>query len=82
MTKMMATVRGGAAISIRSVTGIPIKFIGTGEKMDAIEAFQPTVGFPDPGDGRRDRLNRKAEAALMKKQAKSRPERLRKVNSL
>ncbi len=33
--------RGGAALSIRAVTGVPIKFIGTGEKMDAIEPFYP-----------------------------------------
>jgi signal recognition particle subunit SRP54 len=33
--------RGGAALSIRSVTGIPIKFIGTGERMDALEPFYP-----------------------------------------
>jgi len=41
MAKMDGDARGGAAISIRSVTGIPIKFIGTGEKTDALEAFQP-----------------------------------------
>jgi signal recognition particle subunit SRP54 len=41
LTKMDGDSRGGAAISIRSVTGIPIKFIGTGEKMDALEAFDP-----------------------------------------
>jgi signal recognition particle subunit SRP54 len=33
--------RGGAAISIRSVTGVPIKFIGTGEKLDALETYDP-----------------------------------------
>ena len=33
--------RGGAALSIRSVTGVPIKFIGTGEKVDALEPFYP-----------------------------------------
>ncbi len=41
LTKMDGDARGGAALSIRAVTGIPIKFIGTGEKMDAIEAFYP-----------------------------------------
>jgi signal recognition particle subunit SRP54 len=41
LTKMDGDARGGAALSIRSVTGIPIKFIGTGEKMDALEAFHP-----------------------------------------
>jgi signal recognition particle subunit SRP54 len=33
--------RGGAAISVRSVTGVPIKFIGTGEGLEAIESFDP-----------------------------------------
>ena len=33
--------RGGAALSIRAVTGLPIKFIGTGEKTDALEPFHP-----------------------------------------
>ncbi len=41
MTKMDGDSRGGAAISIRSVTGVPIKFIGTGEKLDALEAYDP-----------------------------------------
>ncbi len=40
-TKMDGDARGGAAISIRSVTGVPIKFIGTGEGMDALESFDP-----------------------------------------
>ncbi len=41
LTKMDGDTRGGAALSIRHVTGKPIKFIGTGEKLDAIEAFYP-----------------------------------------
>ena len=41
LTKMDGDARGGAALSIRSVTGIPIKFIGTGEKLDALEPFYP-----------------------------------------
>ncbi|MBX3069891.1 MAG: signal recognition particle protein [Thermomicrobiales bacterium] len=41
MTKMDGDARGGAALSIRAVTGVPIKFIGTGEKMDALEPFYP-----------------------------------------
>jgi signal recognition particle subunit SRP54 len=39
MTKMDGDSRGGAAISIRSVTGVPIKYLGTGEKLDALEVF-------------------------------------------
>ncbi len=42
LTKMDGDSRGGAAISIRSVTGVPIKYLGTGENLDAIEAYDPT----------------------------------------
>ena len=41
LTKMDGDARGGAALSIRSVTGLPVKFVGAGEKVDALEAFHP-----------------------------------------
>jgi signal recognition particle subunit SRP54 len=41
ITKMDGDARGGAALSIRAVTGLPVKFIGTGEKVDALEPFHP-----------------------------------------
>jgi signal recognition particle subunit SRP54 len=41
LTKVDSDARGGAALSIRAVTGVPIKFVGTGEKTDALEAFYP-----------------------------------------
>jgi signal recognition particle subunit SRP54 len=41
LTKMDSDARGGAALSIRAVTGIPIKFMGVGEKTDALEPFYP-----------------------------------------
>src|SRR6202522_1556392 len=41
LTKMDGDARGGAALSIRSVTGQPLKFVGVGEKPDALEAFHP-----------------------------------------
>ncbi|MBO9360574.1 MAG: signal recognition particle protein [Thermoflexus sp.] len=41
LTKLDGDARGGAAISIRAVTGVPIKFIGVGEKPDQLEPFQP-----------------------------------------
>jgi signal recognition particle subunit SRP54 len=41
LTKMDGDARGGAALSIRFVTGVPIKYLGTGEKMDALEIFYP-----------------------------------------
>lgn len=40
-TKVDGDARGGAALSIREVTGVPIKFLGVGEKLDAIELFHP-----------------------------------------
>jgi signal recognition particle subunit SRP54 len=42
MSKMDGDARGGAAISIRSVTGVPIKFLGTGESLKALESFDPS----------------------------------------
>ncbi|NNF51874.1 MAG: signal recognition particle protein [Gammaproteobacteria bacterium] len=41
LTKADGDARGGAALSVRQITGAPIKFIGTGEKIDALEAFHP-----------------------------------------
>lgn len=41
LTKVDGDARGGAAISMRSVTGVPIKFLGTGERTDALEVFHP-----------------------------------------
>ncbi len=41
LTRMDGDARGGAALSMRAVTGKPIKFVGTGEKLDAIERFHP-----------------------------------------
>ncbi len=41
MTKLDGDARGGAALSVKHVTGVPIKFMGTGEKLEALEAFHP-----------------------------------------
>jgi signal recognition particle subunit SRP54 len=41
LTKVDGDARGGAAISVRSVTGVPIKYLGVGEKTDALEVFHP-----------------------------------------
>jgi signal recognition particle subunit SRP54 len=79
MTKMDGDSRGGAAISIRSVTGVPIKFIGTGEKLDALEAFQPErLASRILGMGDVIGLIEKAEAAFDEKQAQKQAERLSK----
>ena len=59
LTRMDGDARGGAALSMRAVTGKPIKFAGTGEKLDALEAFDPEAGRrPHPGHGRRRRAGR------------------------
>jgi len=77
MTKMDGDSRGGAAISIRSVTGVPIKFIGTGEKLDALEAFQPDrLASRILGMGDMLGLIEKTEAAFDEKQAQKQAERL------
>ena len=41
LTKMDGDARGGAALSIRTVTDQPLKFVGVGEKFDALEPFHP-----------------------------------------
>ena len=41
MTKLDGDARGGAALSVKAVTGVPIKFVGVGEKLDALEEFHP-----------------------------------------
>ena len=41
LTKMDGDARGGAALSIRGVTGVPVKFVGTGERVDGLEVFDP-----------------------------------------
>ncbi len=41
LTKLDGDARGGAALSVRKVTGVPIKFVGKGEKLDKLEAFDP-----------------------------------------
>lgn len=41
MTKLDGDARGGAALSVKAVTGVPIKFIGTGEQLEALEEFHP-----------------------------------------
>lgn len=41
LTKLDGDARGGAALSVKAVTGCPVKFVGTGEKLDALETFHP-----------------------------------------
>ena len=77
LTKMDGDARGGAAISIRSVTGVPIKFLGTGEALDAIEVYDPDrLASRILGMGDMLGLIEKAEAAFDQQQAQIDAERL------
>lgn len=77
LTKMDGDARGGAAISIRSVTGVPIKYIGTGEAMDAIEVYDPgRLASRILGMGDVLGLIEKAEAAFDEQQSQADAERL------
>jgi signal recognition particle subunit SRP54 len=77
MTKMDGDSRGGAAISIRSVTGVPIKFIGTGEKLDALETYDPArLSSRILGMGDMIGLIEKAEAAFDQQTAQKTADRM------
>lgn len=79
LTKLDGDARGGAALSIRSVTGKPIKFAGTGEKLDNIEVFHPDrMASRILGMGDVLSLIEKAEQNLDAKKAAEQMERLRK----
>ncbi len=78
LTKMDGDTRGGAALSVKYITGKPIKFIGTGEKLDAIELFHPDrVASRILGMGDILSLIEKAEAAYDEKQAKELERKMR-----
>jgi len=77
LTKMDGDARGGAAISIRSVTGVPIKFLGTGEALDALEVYDPgRLASRILGMGDVLGLIEKAEAAFDQEQAQKDAQRL------
>ncbi len=77
LTKMDGDARGGAAISIRSVTGVPIKFLGTGESLDAIETYDPDrLSSRILGMGDILGLIEKAEAAFDEKTAREQAEKM------
>ncbi|TRD12416.1 signal recognition particle protein [Erythrobacter insulae] len=70
LTRMDGDARGGAALSMRAVTGKPIKFAGTGEKLDAIEAFRPgSVADRILGMGDVISLVEKAAASIKEEEA-------------
>ena len=77
LTKLDGDARGGAALSIRQATGKPIKFIGTGEKLDMIEAFHPDrMASRILGMGDVLTLIEKAEQSFDEKKARETAEKL------
>ena len=78
LTKLDGDARGGAALSVRAVTGKPIKFIGTGEKLDMIEPFHPDrMASRILGMGDVLTLIEKAEQSFDEKKALEMTERLK-----
>ena len=79
LTKLDGDTRGGAALSIRTVVSKPIKFIGTGEKMEAIDAFHPSrMADRILGMGDVVSLVERAQALYDEDEAKKMMEKLRK----
>jgi len=78
LTKVDGDARGGAAISLRKVTGVPIKFLGVGEKADALEPFYPDrLASRILGMGDILTLIEKAESAFDQEQARKMEQKLR-----
>lgn len=79
LTKLDGDARGGAALSIRAVTGRPIKFAGMGEKLDALEPFHPDrMASRILGMGDMLSLIEKAQSTIDLEQAKEMEKKLRK----
>jgi signal recognition particle subunit SRP54 len=77
LTKMDGDARGGAALSVRAVSGKPIKFVGTGEKLDALEQFYPDrLAGRILGMGDVLSLVEKAEAAIAEEDAAAMTKRM------
>lgn len=81
MTKLDGDARGGAALSIKAVTGRPIKLVSVGEKMDSLEPFHPDrMASRILGMGDILTLIEKAQSNIDEKQAKEMEEKLRKAD--
>jgi signal recognition particle subunit SRP54 len=79
LTKFDGDARGGAALSIRQVLGVPIKFVGVGEKLDALEVFHPDrMASRILGMGDVLTLIEKAEAAVNREEAQALEAKIRK----
>ena len=80
LTKLDGDARGGAALSVSSVTGLPIKFIGNGEKPEAFEAYHPDrLASRILGMGDMATLIEKAQETIDEDQAKALEQKLRKA---
>jgi signal recognition particle subunit SRP54 len=81
LTKIDGDARGGAALSISAVTGVPVKFMGTGEKTDALEVFHPDrLAGRILGMGDVLSLVERAQETFDEKQAEQMAQQLRKNN--
>jgi signal recognition particle subunit SRP54 len=81
LTKLDGDTRGGAALSIKSVTGVPIKFIGTGEKTENFETFHPDrLASRILGMGDVVSLVEKAQEHIDEKEAERMAEKMRKAD--
>lgn len=81
LTKMDGDARGGAALSMKSITQLPIKFIGTGEKVDDFEVFHPDrIASRILGMGDVVSLVEKAQENIDEEEAEEMAEKLRKAN--
>ena len=81
LTKLDSDARGGAALSIRAVTGRPIKFVGTGEKIEDLESFHPDrMASRILGMGDIVSLVEKAEQAMERDRAKELEEKFRRAS--
>ncbi|MCC8107936.1 MAG: hypothetical protein LIQ30_02585, partial [Planctomycetes bacterium] len=79
MTKMDSDARGGAALSLRESTGVPIKFVATGEKLDALEEFYPDrMAGRILGMGDVVSLVERAQSVIDEKEAKALQDKLAK----
>ena len=83
LTKLDGDSRGGSALAVRAVTGIPVKFVGTGEATDALEPFSPErIAGRIMGMGDIQGLVEKVKAAGLDSQAIKTPEKLAKQFTL
>jgi signal recognition particle subunit SRP54 len=81
LTKIDGDARGGAALSISAVTGVPVKFLGTGEKTDALEPFHPDrLAGRILGMGDILTLVERAQETIDVRQAQQMEEKLRKAS--